>query len=218
MNKRELKRVFVLLLSIMTALNLLSGAGSIVSASASIVAVNTTTNQSYDDVALALHAAADGETVQLAADAVLTEAITFNRTGVAVTLDLNGHSMVRTVSYAGGESAADGALYVASGTLTIEDTSVDGEGYIEYLNTEGLSGSGLNIGSEGYVKLLSGGIMGTGQSVYAHDAGGRFEMSGGVVYGSGNHPGSEAIAATSGAYITISGGYVGTSHADAAMI
>ena len=43
-------------------------------------------------------------------------------------------------------------------------------------------------------------------------------MSGGVVYGYFDAPGSEALDAGSGAYVTVSGGYLGTFNPDAALI
>lgn len=218
MKKRRFNRVLALMLSIMMIYGPLSGAiGTAAAQPGSDVAENTSTGAVYSDVASALDAAANGETIRLISNATLANAIVYNRNNVGVTLDLNGYSIIRTVS-GGGETGADGAVYVSDGLLTICDTSASESGYIEYINSGGLGGSGLNIGASGSVKLLSGGILGTGQSVFAHDAGGRFEMSGGVVYGSGDHPGSEAIAAVSGAYVTIAGGFVGTKHAGAAMI
>ncbi|GEM_PF-1160605 len=215
---RQSKRFLALMLSMMMTFSLLIGAIGTVSAEpVSEIVENTTTGVRYDDVAAALDAAADGQTVKLLENVTLANAIVFDRSGFGVTLDLNGYSIVRTV-HGGGETGDSGAAYVKDGLLIIRDSSASAEGFIEYLNTGGLGGSGLNIDANGSVKLLSGGILGTGQSVFAHDAGARFEMTGGVVYGSGDHVGSEAIAAVSGAYITISGGYVGTKNAGAAMI
>ncbi|WP_238654153.1 S-layer homology domain-containing protein [Paenibacillus piscarius] len=218
MKWRRFNRSLALLLSVVMAFSLqIGGGGTAFAGAASNVIENTTTGVRYTDVGTALSAAADGQTVALIANAFLANAVTYSRPGVGVTLDLNGYRMVREV-YGGGETGTDGAVYVSAGVLTICDTSAAADGYIEYLNLAGYSGSGLNLGAGGTVKLLSGGILGTGQSVYAHDAGSRFEMSGGVVYGSGAHSGSEAIAAVSGAYVTISGGYIGTKNPDAAMI
>lgn len=218
MKWRRFNRSLALLLSVVMAFSLQVGGGGIAFAGeATNVIENTTTGVRYADVETALSAAADGQTVALISDVSLGNAVTYSRPGVGVTLDLNGYRMVREV-YGGGETGTDGAVYVSAGVLTIRDTSAAADGYIDYINNAGYSGSGLNLGAGGTVKLLSGGILGTGQSVFAHDADSRFEMSGGVVYGSGAHSGSEAIAAVSGAYVTISGGYIGTKNPDAAMI
>lgn len=218
MKRRRFNRSLALLLSVVMAFSLqIGGGGTAFAGEASNVIENTTTGVRYADVGTALSAAADGQTVALISDVTLGDAISYSRSGVGVTLDLNGYRIVREVS-GGGETGTDGAVYVSAGVLTICDTSAAADGYIDYINNGGLSGSGLNLGAGGTVKLLSGGILGTGQSVFAHDAGSRFEMSGGVVYGSGDHVGSEAIAAVSGAYVSISGGFVGTQNPGAAMI
>ncbi|MBP1760983.1 MAG: hypothetical protein H6Q64_525 [Firmicutes bacterium] len=186
---------------------------------ANSVAKNTTTNATYTDVSTALNAAADGQTVQMLKDVATTSCITYNRNGIGVTLDLNGYTITCTsdISDEADTNPTNGAVYVQDGTLTIGDTSANANGYIKLVN-ENIRGSGLNIGEKGTVNLLSGGILGYGQAVYAFEAGAHFNMSGGVVYGCYDSNYCEALAAISGANISISGGYMGTYNSSAAMI
>lgn len=213
----RMKAQLALALSLILALGLFGGIGSPVYAGAGELAVNTATGTTYDDVSAALNEASDGETVQLLDNASPADNITYNRSGISVTLDLNGYHIIRDAWGYPGETETASAVYVEDGTLTIQDTSDSAEGYIKYENTFS-SGSGLNVGAKGTARLLSGGILGAGQGVYVHDAGARFEMSGGLAYGYFDAPGSEALDAGSGAYVTVSGGYLGTYNQDALMI
>ncbi len=182
-------------------------------------AKNTTTNTYYDDVYTALNAAADGETVKLLSDVATTSCITFNRSGVSVSLDLNGHTLIRTADLTA-ETETNAVVYVQAGTLTIQDTTAAADGYIQMVDSAAafMNGSGVNIGAGGEVILLSGGILGSGQALYAYESGAQFNMSGGVLYGNYNGTSCEALAAASGAYIGISGGCIGTLNSSAAMI
>nr|WP_186323101.1 InlB B-repeat-containing protein [Paenibacillus xylanexedens] len=181
------------------------------------VAVNTATNKQYWDVSEALNEATDGQTIQLIANVSTGSNITYDRTGVSVTLDLNAFNITRDATGVSGETEEASTIYGKAGTLIIQDTSAGESGYIKYVNSSS-NGSGLNVGQNGTVKLLSGGIIGAGQGVFAHDAGAHFEMSGGVVYGYFDAAGSEALDAGSGAYVIVSGGYLGTYNNEAALI
>lgn len=183
------------------------------------VAMNTTTNTYYNDIQSALGAALDGQTVKLLSDAAPANCITYDRHNIGVTLDLNGYQITRTADVTG-ETGTDAAVYVKDGTLTVKDTSVSANGCIKLVDTSTASanGSGVNIGAAGTAKLLSGGILGPGQAVYAYESGAHFGMSGGVLYGCADSESCEALDATTGAYISISGGYLGTYNSSAAMI
>lgn len=215
---RNKKRLLAVALSFLMTLSLLSGLGtSVYAVPPTDIAKNINTNTTYWDVATALNSADSGETIVLLADVQLEDNITYNRSGMSVTLDLNNHTLLRNVNGMSGEIETASVIFVQEGTLTIQDTSDQQNGYIKYENTFS-GGSGANVGANGTLKLLSGGIMGAGQGVYVHDAGAHFEMSGGVVYGYFDAPGSEALDAGNGAYVTVSGGYLGTNSQSAAMI
>ncbi|MCD8353594.1 MAG: hypothetical protein LUC47_04715 [Clostridiales bacterium] len=110
----------------------------------------------YTSIADAFAAAADGDTVTLVDDVTLNASLVYENTA-SVTLDLNGKTI--TFAYDGedhfnGAPLTDGAwgLKVASGAMTIVDTSADGTGTIQtadvntYVDVVGASGSAtLNI-------------------------------------------------------------------------
>ncbi|WP_244213838.1 InlB B-repeat-containing protein [Paenibacillus barcinonensis] len=213
-----MKKWLSLTMIMVMMLSLFGGWGTSVQAEpVEYVAVNTATIKQYWDLSEALNEATDGQTIQLIANVSTESNIAYDRTGVSVTLDLNGFNLTRDAYGLGGDTQEASTIFAKAGTLTIQDSSAGESGYIKYVNSSS-SGSGLNVGQNGKVKLLSGGIIGAGQGVFAHDPGAQFEMSGGVVYGYFDADGSEALDAGMGAYVTVSGGYLGTYNKNAALI
>ncbi|WP_322908146.1 DUF4073 domain-containing protein, partial [Paenibacillus sp. SGZ-1009] len=189
------------------------------------VAHNVNTNTDYSDLQSAINAASNGDTIGLLSDinlSIADNAIQYNSSNTTVTLDLYGYNLIRQAP-PGMMDGGDGAtIEIMAGTMNIQDspstTHPHPQGSIDLQNSYGGTGSAVNIHTDGTLNLKSGALLGTGQGIYADQVGAHFNISGGMVYGSANSVGSEAIAAVSGVYGTISGGYIGTKDPNAAMI
>ena len=163
------------------------------------------------------NAITDGAYIRLTADITLS-----NHLGITeennVTLDLNGHSLKRSLSDA---SDLGNVIRVSKGaTLTIEDSSGDNSGMI----SGGRATNGGGICNHGTLTIKGGTIA----SNYASGAGGgvynapstvggipaQFDMQGGIILGNWGEDGG-GIYNYSGSNITISGGTISgnTSHA-----
>ena len=106
----------------------------------------------YETLAEAF-AAADGETVKLLTDIVLTEGVTVAK-GNTVTLDLAGH----TVSAELAELPASFALITNKGTLTVQDSATGGKLSVNYTGESWGYGKGLyTISNEGGTLNIAGG-------------------------------------------------------------
>ncbi len=185
----------------------------------SVVTSNETTHHEYGSEIISAIASVSGSaTVILYQDIDLGTSYITVAAGQNITLDLNGCTLTTKKS--------SGGVISVSGTLTIQDTSAEGDGLISNTATSS-DRAVLTSGSSAYVTLLSGNISATTQAVRID--GGTFNMAGGTVTAktyavyigascSGNITGGTAIVTGSGSFVyplycsgtatvSVSGGY-----------
>ena len=153
---------------------------------------------SYATLQQAIDAATDNQTIKLTEN--VTGTFAFDKSGVTVTLDLNGHTI--------DGDQKDTVIKISNGTLILDDTSTGKTGVITGGKTTG-NGGGVSITSGGTFIMKNGTIEGNyaGNGGGVSYEGGTFTMLGGTIQyneGSGN-TGGVLVTANS---FTMSGGII----------
>ena len=137
-----------------------------------VVAVVSLGDKTYSTFLEAINEVADGEAIELLAD--LNGIFTFNKCGVTVTLDLNGHTID------GNKQVT--VFSIQNGTFILDDNSADKSGCITGVKTAG-KGSGVSVTSgtftmEGGTIQYNEGYSNTGGVLVMANG---FTMSGGTI-------------------------------------
>ena len=134
----------------------------------------------YATLSEALNKVQDGETIKVLAPATVDMAETYEITGKAITLYLNGQTVTWNTSAKEAITVKDG------GSLTIQDTSANEAGELAFTSTYTAAGdsTGIYVNPNGALTLQSGTISYTaaksGRAIYVGVTG-TFAMSGGTV-------------------------------------
>ena len=132
-------------------------------------------SREFDTLTEALGSAVDGETVQLIANTTVTDSLSLTK---SITLDLNGKTVDWTTD-------ASYALYVSSGTLTIQDSAGGGALNITSTyakaNAYGILAKGGNLVLESGTVSYSTTTNGSGCAAIATGLTSGFTMEGGTV-------------------------------------
>ena len=144
--------------------------------------------EQYATLSEALNAVKNGETIKVLAPATVNMAETYEITGKAITLYLNG----QTVTW--NTSAVCAIDVMTGGNLTIQDTSTQETGALNIISTYATStaNSGIRVNASGSLNLTGGTVSyyhanktGYGAIYLTSGSGHQFTMSGGTVKISG---------------------------------
>jgi len=165
---------------------------------------------SYNSVQEAINAASDGNTVRILCD--VAENIVVDRTGMTITLDLNGKTL-RPSKYDKPSPTDDYAFLITVKTpLIIDDSSEGKTGLITTQGTEFKTGgvyatANITLNNGTITTSRTGTVFSNGGGVYVQ-TGSTFTMNGGAITGCEAIPGEYQITNGGGVYINDGASFV----------